>query len=152
MDFMPDQLAHGRSIRLFNVIDDFNREGLEREVGFSLPAERVIRSLERIMEWRGCPERIRCDNGPEYVSGALMAWASRRGIQIEFIQPGKPQQNAYIERYNRTVRYDWLAHYLFDSLEEIQEYATRWLWTYNHERPNMAIGGMTPKQKLALAA
>jgi putative transposase len=152
MDFMHDQLADGRSIRLFNVIDDFNREGLEIEVGFSLPSERVIRSLERIIEWRGRPERIRCDNGPEYVSGALMAWASRRGIQIEFIQPGKPQQNAYIERYNRTVRYDWLAHYQFDSLEEVQEYATRWLWTYNHERPNMAIGGMTPKQKLALAA
>jgi putative transposase len=152
MDFMHDQLADGRSIRLFNVIDDFNREGLEIEVGFSLPSEQVIRSLERITEWRGRPERIRCDNGPEYVSGALMAWASRRGIQIEFIQPGKPQQNAYIERYNRTVRYDWLAHYQFDGLEEVQEYATRWLWTYNHERPNMAIGGMTPKQKLALAA
>ena len=152
MDFMHDQLADGRSIRLFNVIDDFNREGLEIEFGFSLPSERVIRSLERIMEWRGRPDRIRCDNGPEYVSGALMAWVSRRGVQIEFIQPGKPQQNAYIERYNRTVRYDWLAHYLFDSLEEVQDYATRWLWTYNHERPNMAIGGMTPKQKLAMAA
>lgn len=152
MDFMHDQLADGRSIRLFNVIDDFNREGLEIEVGFSLPSERVIRSLERIMKWRGRPNRIRCDNGPEYVSGALMAWASRRGVQIEFIQPGKPQHNAYIERYNRTVRYDWLAHYLFDSLEEVQDYATRWLWTYNHERPNMAIGGMTPKQKLAMAA
>jgi putative transposase len=152
MDFMHDQLADDRSIRLFNVIDDFNWEGLEIEVGFSLPSERVIRSLERIIEWRGRPERIRCDNGPEYVSGALMAWASRRGIQIEFIQPSKPQQNAYIERYNRTVRYDWLAHYQFDGLEEVQEYATRWLWTYNHECPNMAIGGMTPKQKLALAA
>ena len=81
-----------------------------------------------------------------------MTSASRRGIQIEFIQPGKPQQNAYIEPYNRTVRYDWLAHYLFVSLDEVQDYATRWLWTYNHERPNMAIGGMTPKQKLALAA
>jgi putative transposase len=81
-----------------------------------------------------------------------MAWASRCGIQIDFIQPGKPPQNAYIERYNRTVRYDWLAHYLFDSLEEVQDYATRWLWTYHHERPNMAIGGMTLKQKLALAA
>jgi putative transposase len=112
----------------------------------------VIRSLERILEWRGRPNKIRCDNGPEYVSAALMAWASRQGIQVEFIQPGKPQQNAYIERYNRTVRYDWLAHYLFDSIEEVQDYTTRWLWTYNHERPNMAIGGMTPKQKLALAA
>jgi putative transposase len=152
MDFMHDQLSDGRSIRLFNVIDDFNREGLDIEVDFSLPSERVIRSLERIIEWRGRPKRIRCDNGPEYVSAALMAWANRRGIHVEFIQPGKPQQNAYIERYNRTVRYDWLAHYLFDSIEEVQEFATRWLWTYNHERPNMAIGGITPKQKLALAA
>jgi putative transposase len=152
MDFMHDQLSDGRSIRLFNVIDDFNREGLDIEVDFSLPSERVIRSLERIIEWRGRPDRIRCDNGPEYVSAALMAWASRRGIHVGFIQPGKPQQNAYIERYNRTVRYDWLAHYLFDSIEEVQEFATRWLWTYNHERPNMATGGITPKQKLALAA
>lgn len=81
-----------------------------------------------------------------------MAWATRRGIRVDFIQPGKPQQNAYIERYNRNVRYDWPAHYLFDSIEEVQEFATRWRWTYNHERPNIAIGGITPKQKLALAA
>ena len=67
-------------------------------------------------------------------------------------QPGKPQQNAYIERYNRTVRYDWLSHYLFDSIDEVQDFATQWLWTYNHERPNMALGGITPKQKLAIAA
>jgi putative transposase len=160
MDFMHDQLSDGRSIRLFNVIDDFNREGLGIEVDFSLPLERVIRTLERIIEWRGKPNRIRCDNGPEYVSAALAVWAQRRGIRLEFIQPGKPQQNAYVERYNRTVRYDWLAHYLFDSIEEVQDYATRWLWSYdrrkslwdNHERPNMAIGGITPKQKLALAA
>lgn len=152
MDFMHDQLSDGRSIRLFNVIDDFNREGLDIEVDFSLPSERVIRSLERIIEWRGSPKKIRCDNGPEYVSSALMTWSQRRGIQVEFIQPGKPQQNAYVERYNRTVRYDWLAQYMFDSVEEIQEFATRWLWTYNHERPNMGLGGITPKQKLALAA
>jgi putative transposase len=106
MDFMHDQLSDGRSIRLFNVIDDFNREGLGIEVDFSLPSERVIRSLEQIMEWRSRPNKIRCDNGPEYVSAALLSWASRRDIQVEFIQPGKPQQNAYVERYNRTVRYD----------------------------------------------
>jgi putative transposase len=90
--------------------------------------------------------------GSEYISASLATWAQRRGIHLDFIQPGKPQQNAYVERYNRTVRYDWLAHYLFDSIEEVQEFATRWLWTYNHERPNMAIGGITPKQKLASAA
>lgn len=68
---------------------------------------------------------------------------------MAFIKPGNPQQNAYIERYNRTVRYDWLAQYLFDSTEEVQDYATRWLWHYNHERPNMGLGGITPQQKLA---
>lgn len=152
MDFMHDQLADGRSIRLFNVIDDFNREGLGIEVDFSLPSERVIRSLEQIIEWRGQPDRIRCDNGPEYISQAMESWAQRRGIVLDFTQPGNPQQNAYVERYNRTVRYDWLAQYLFDSVEEVQDHATRWLWTYNHERPNMALGGITPKQKLALTA
>ena len=152
MDFMHDQLADGRRYRLFNVIDDCNREGLAIEVDFSLPAERVIRSLDQIIEWRGQPETIRCDNGPEYISNLLKQWALKRGIRLEFIQPGKPQQNAYIERYNRTVRYNWLAQYLFDSIEEVQEYATRWLWTYNHERPNMGLGGITPNQKLAMVA
>ena len=152
MDFMHDSLEDGRSYRLFNVIDDFNREGLGIEVDFSLPAERVIRALDQIIEWRGTPLTVRCDNGPEYVSTALTTWAEKRGIHLEYIQPGKPQQNAYIERYNRTVRYDWLGQYLFESITEVQDYATRWLWTYNHERPNMALGGITPKQKLALAA
>lgn len=151
MDFMHDQLSDGRSIRLFNVIDDFNREGLVIDVDFSLPSERVIRSLDQIIEWRGRPQMIRCDNGPEYISGVTLAWAEKRGIHIEFIQPGQPQQNAYVERYNRTVRYDWLTHHLFNSLGEIQDFATNWLWTYNHDRPNMAIGGITPKQKLKLA-
>jgi len=152
MDFMHDQLADGRRYRLFNVIDDWNREGLGIEVDFSLPAERVIRALDQIIEWRGQPDAIRCDNGPEYISDLLKNWSEERGIQLQFIQPGKPQQNAYIERYNRTVRYDWLAQFLFDSVEEVQEYATRWLWTYNHERPNMGLGGITPIQKLAMVA
>jgi len=152
MDFMHDQLSYGRSYRLFNVIDDFNRERLAIDVDFSLPSARVKRSLDQIIEWRGKPKAIRCDNGPEYISGLLAAWAEENGIKLKFIQPGNPQQNAYIERYNRTVRYDWLTHYLFESIEEVQSFATDWLWTYNHERPNMAIGGITPKQKLAIAA
>lgn len=152
MDFMHDRLEDGRAFRLFNVIDDYNREGLGMEVDFSLPAERVVRSLEQVIEWRGSPQVIRCDNGPEYISHSLAAWAEGKGIRLEHIQPGKPQQNAYIERYNRTVRYDWLGQYLFSSIAEVQEFATRWLWTYNHERPNMALGGITPKQKLAMVA
>jgi len=109
MDFMHDQLADGRSFRVFNVIDDFNRQALGVEADLSLPAGRVIRALEQMIEWRGKPAAIRCDNGPEYISGALLTWAERRGIRITFIQPGKPQQNAYIERYNRTARYGCFA-------------------------------------------
>ena len=152
MDFMHDQLSDGRCYRRFNVIDDFNREGLTIDVDFSLPAERVKRALDQTIEWRGKPRQIRCDNGPEYISAVLARWAEDRCIELCFIQPGNPQQNAYVERYNRTVRYDWLSQYLFDSIAEVQDYATRWLWTYNNERPNMGIGGITPIQKLALAA
>ena len=152
MDFMHAQLAHGRSYRLLNVIDDFNREGLAIEVDFSLPAQRVIRTLDQIIEWRGKPKQIRCDTGPEYVSHLLAQWAEKNQVKLLFTQPGNPQQNAYIERYNRTVRYDWLSHHLFSTIEQVQDFATRWLWLYNNERPNMALGGIPPARKLALAA
>jgi len=152
MDFMADRLGDGRAFRLLNVLDDFNREGLGIEVDFSLPAERVIRSLNRIIEWRGKPGTIRVDNGPEYISGKLMEWAEKQGVTIQHIQPGQPQQNAYIERYNRTVRHEWLDQYIIESIEEAQDHATQWLWTYNNDRPNMGIGGITPAQKLKKAA
>ena len=152
MDFMHHKLTDGRSFRLLNVIDDHNREGLAIEVDFSLPAVRVIRTLDQIIEWRGKPKVIRSDNGPEYISDLLATWSEKHGITLDFIQPGNPQQNAYIERYNRTVRYDWLEQYLWTEIYEVQDYATKWLWTYNHERPNMALGGITPMQRLAMAA
>ena len=165
MDFMADRLGDGRAFRLLNVLDDFNREGLGIEVDFSLPAARVIRSLDRIIEWRGKPATIRVDNGPEYISGKLMEWAEKQGVIIQHIQPGQPQQNAYIERYNRTVRHEWLDQYIIESIEpygdcrqspagqrKAQDFATQWLWTYNNDRPNMAIGGITPAQKLKMAA
>lgn len=152
MDFMADRLEYGRPFRLLNVLDDFNREGLGMEVDFSLPAERVIRSLNQIIDWRGRPSVIRVDNGPEYISGKLKKWAETQGIALNHIQPGKPQQNAYVERFNRTVRHEWLDQYIIESIEEAQEFATQWLWTYNNERPNMVIGGITPAQKLKMTA
>jgi putative transposase len=152
MDFMADQLSDGRSFWTLNVLDDFNREGLAIEVDFSLPAARVVRTLNQIIEWRGKPMGIRVDNGPEYVSGKLQTWAKKRGIGIFYIQPGKPQQNAYVERYNRTVRQEWLGQFIFNTIEEVKDQATRWLWTYNNQRPNMGIGGITPAMKLKLAA
>ncbi len=108
-------------------------------------------TLNQIIEWRGKPLSIRVDNGPEYISEPLMAWAKKHRITLDYIQPGKPQQNAYIERYNRTVRGEWLAQNIFATIKEAQEQATKWLWTYNNDRPNMGIGGITPAMKLKQA-
>ena len=105
----------GRQFRLLNVLYDFNREGLGIEIDFSLPAERVVQTLNQILEWRGAPQAIRLDYGPEYISGTLMDWAEHKGIALAHIQPGKPQQNAYVERYNRTVRHEWLGLYIFEA-------------------------------------
>lgn len=152
MDFMHDQLDDGRSIQLLNVIDDFNREALAIEVDFSLPSERVIRVLDQVIAWRGKPQVIRSDNGPEYINLKIQEWANHRGIQLQYTQPGNPQQNAYVERFNRTLRYEWLTPYSWATLDDVQTYATQWMWKYNHDRPHMALGGMTPKQRLAQAA
>ncbi|MDC0994062.1 integrase core domain-containing protein, partial [bacterium] len=110
------------------------------------------RALEQIMEWRGQPAAIRCNNGPENISGLIQAWADRKGIRLDHIQPGKPQPNTYVERFNRTVRYEWLSQYLWEDIDEVQLFATQWMHNYNHQRPHMALGGFTPKQRLAMAA
>ena len=146
IDFMHDQLNDGRSVRSLNVLDDCNREGLLAEIDFSLPAQRVTRALNQLIEWRGKPTVIRSDNGPEYISHHFKQWAEQRGIVLWYTQPGNPQQNAYIERFNRTMRYELLNQHLFTSLEHLQNEATEWLWCYNHNRPHMALGGKTPNQ------
>ena len=151
MDFMSDALDNGRKFRTFNVIDDYNREGLCIDVDFSMPSQRVIRSLEQVMEWRGKPAAIRCDNGPENISQVLVDWANTQQITLMYIQPGKPTQNAYVERFNRTVRHEWLELHLFESVEQAQLLATQWLWTYNNERPNSAIGRVPPRYLLSPA-
>ncbi len=151
MDFMSDSLRDGRTIRTFNVIDDYNREGLAIDVDFSLPTERVIRSLDQLIEWRGKPISLRCDNGPEYISKKLKKWTEDNDIKLHFIQPGKPTQNAYIERFNRTARHEWLNLYLFDTIQHAQDLATKWLWTYNNERPHKANGGFPPRMALGAA-
>jgi putative transposase len=114
------------------------------------PPDRFLTLLH--IEWRGKPGTIRVDNGPEYISEKLRLWAEKRGITIQHIQPGQPQQNANVERYNRTVRHEWLDQYIIESIEEAQDQATQWLWTYNNDRPNMGIGGITPAMKLKMAA
>jgi putative transposase len=124
MDFTYDQLDDGRTFRLINVIDDFNREALSIEADFSLPAQRVICSVQQIIAWRGKPKVIRSDNGPEYISEVFKRWAKDSNIEPRFTQPGNPQQNAYVERFNRTVRYEWLNQYLWQSITQVQLHAT----------------------------
>lgn len=114
-----------------------------------MPAKRVIQSLERLVEWRGKPQAIRCDNAPEYISQALRDWAQTSDIELKYIQPGKPTQNAYIERFNRTVRQECLDLYLLDSVEQAQNLTTQWLWVYNNERAHFALGGIPPRAKVA---
>jgi putative transposase len=146
LDFMSDALSNGRAFRTLNVIDDFNREALWIEVDTSLPAERVVRVLEQLLDWRGKPTHIRMDNGPELISQRLESWAKERNIALLHIQPGKPAQNAYVERFNRTYREDVLDAYLFDDLEEVRHITDTWLDDYNTIRPHEALQGLPPRQ------
>ena len=127
-----------------NIIDDYNREALCIEVDTSLPAERVVRVLENLLLWRTAPTQIRMDNGPELISQRLESWAKEKHIDLIHIQPGKPAQNAYIERFNRTFREEVLDAYVFDTVEEVREITERWLEEYNTIRPHEALQGLTP--------
>ena len=148
MDFMSDALQSGRKLRTFNLIDDFNREVLAIEIDTSLPAERVIRVLEQVIDWRGIPKRIRVDNGPEFISVKLAAWCEERGIHLQFIQPGKPTQNAYIERFNGSYRKDVLDAYLFQDIRQVRMLTEEFMEDYNNERPHDALGGRSPADML----
>lgn len=148
-DFMSDALYHGMRFRTFNVIDDFNRESLAIEIDTSLRTSRVIRVLERLGAERGYPHVLRADNGPEFTSGEFMAWAEEQGIRIQTIQPGKPNQNAFIERFNRTYREEVLDLYLFCSLDEVRGITYRWMIDCNGARPHGALGDLAPGEYLA---
>ena len=146
LDFMHDSLASGRPIRTLNILDDFNREGLWIEVDTSIPAVRVIRILNMLALWRGLPKQLRIDNGPEFISQQLADWAAEHQAERAFIQPGKPAQNAYIERFNRTYREDVLDACLFETVAEAQAITEDWLEEYNAIRPHEALGGLPPYQ------
>jgi putative transposase len=146
LDFMSDSLSNGRAFRTLNILDDYNREALWIEVDTSLPAERVISALDLLLLWRGVPQQIRMDNGPELISHRLAAWAKEHDVELAHIQPGKPAQNAYIERFNRTFREDVLDAYLFSSLKEVRGIVEPWLDEYNTIRPHEALRGLSPHQ------
>ena len=147
-DFMSDALWDGRRYRTFNVVDDFNREALLIEVDFSLPAPRVVRELDRIAAVRGYPLKLRLDNGPEFIALALAEWAEQHRVTLEFIKPGKPMQNGFIERFNRSYRQAVLDMYVFTTLNEVREQTEKWLKEYNEERPHDALGDMSPREFL----
>jgi len=146
LDFMHDSLVNGRTIRTLNIIDDFNREGLWIEVDTSIPAARVVRVLDMLALWRGYPKQLRLDNGPELISHTLADWATERDVALAFIQPGKPAQNAFIERFNRTYREAVLDAFLFHTVAEVQAITEDWLEEYNAIRPHEALGDVPPYQ------
>ena len=148
MDFMQDSLESGRKFRTLNIIDDYNREALAIEVDTSLTGERVVRVLESIIQWRGLPKEIRSDNGPEFISVALNDFFEKRNIQHRFIQPGRPMQNAFIERFNKTLREDVLDAYIFESITQVKEITEKWLKDYNENHPHESLGGISPQQLL----
>lgn len=146
MDFMSDALKGGRRFRTVNVIDDFNREVLGIKASFSLPAKHVTDFLDFIAFKRGYPCQLRVDNGPENISKEMVTWSQTHGVQIKYIQPGKPAQNAFIERFNRTYREEVLDMYLFNDIKEVQEITDQWMNEYNTERPHESLKNLSPRQ------
>ena len=147
---MQNSLWDGRKFRLLNVINDYNREVLSIEADTSLPAVRVIRVLERLELTRGLPKMIRVDNGPEFISHKLEHWCGERKITIAFIQPGKPTQNAYVERFNGNFRRELLNAYVFKTLSEVRQKVEEWANDYNKMRPHKALDYKTPMELLHL--
>lgn len=148
VDFMSDSLWDGRKFRLLNIVDDYNREILTMEADLSIPALRLIRVLEYLREFRGLPEMIRVDNGPEFISHKLGNWCKENKVRLVFIQPGKPMQNAYIERCNGSIRRELLNAYVFRTLSEVRQKSEEWMQDYNHHRPHQALNFRTPVELL----
>ena len=144
MDFMSDTLWDGTRFRILNIIDDYNREALAMEVDTSINAKRVVRVLNRLVQERTLPREIRVDNGPEFMSNIFTLWCQENGIQIRFIQPGKPVQNAFIERFNGSYRSELLNMYVFKTLKDARQLTGDWKRTYNFERPHVALNNQTP--------
>ncbi len=146
MDFMSDALVGGRKLRILNVIDDCTRESLAAWCDYSIPGEKVVEVLEQIIAERGKPKQIRVDNGPEFRGKVFTRWCEVQQIVIKFIQPGRPMQNAYIERLNRTYREDVLDAYLFETLEQVRMLSDEWQHHYNHTYPHEGLHGIRPAE------
>jgi putative transposase len=146
LDFVQDTLSWGRKFRLLTVVDAYTRESLAIEVDTSLSGVRVARVLERVVTERGRPSEIVLDNGPELTSKALDQWAYERGVQLQFIDPGKPQQNGFIESFNGRLRDECLNEHWFLSLPHAQRTIEDWRVDYNLNRPHSSLGNLTPEE------
>jgi len=150
-DFMSDALYNGVRFRSFNVLDDFNREALTIEIDTSLPSQRLVRVFEQLKAERSLPDVLRTDNGPEFLGEVFVSWCEANGILIDYIEPGKPNQNAYIEGFNRSYRDEVLDTWLFRNLDEVCELSWAWMIEYNEERDHDGLGGLTPAEALLRA-
>lgn len=146
LDYMSDALISGKRFRTLNVIDDYNREALIVKAGETMTAHHVTMYLDEISIKRGYPVKIRMDNGPENIARATKEWAKKNNVELEFIQPGKPAQNGYIERFNRSYREEVLDMYLFKNIQEVQQITDLWIDEYNTERPHHSLGNLTPRE------
>jgi putative transposase len=146
MDFMSDTLSDGRPFRVLNVIDDNNRECLLSVGSVSFPSQRVTRHLAELVEYYGKPKYIRTDNGPEYTSKEYRQWCASNGITNIYSKPGRPMENGYVERFNRTFREDVLGAYLFSSISQFQIIADNWSEDYNDNHPHGSLGKMSPRE------
>ena len=148
MDFMSDTLWYGKKYRLLNIMDEFNRELLDVTVDTSLPARRVIETLDRLIAYRGSPHFIRVDNGPEFISTHLELWCANHNITLDFIRPGKPTENARVERLNGSMRRELLDCHIFTSLSQVRKMVQEWMIDYNYHRPHEALDNLSPIQFL----
>lgn len=146
MDFMSDQLADRRRIRVLNVLDESTRQCLAAETDTSIPGLRVCRVLDRLVERYGTPQSLLVDNGPEFTGTALDEWAYRHGVRLEFIAPGKPTQNPYIESFNGKMRDECLNAHWFTTLSDARRILSAWRHDYNTVRPHSSLGDLTPEQ------
>jgi putative transposase len=146
LDFMEDTLLTRRKVRIATIEDRHSREGLAVDPDFSLTSRRVIRTLDDIAAVRGYPSRLRVDNGPENCAGVMLQWSIDHNVELHFIDPGKPAQNAWIESFNGRVRDEFLNTNAFWTLAEIREAADVWLVDYNEVRPHSSLGYLTPKE------
>jgi putative transposase len=151
LDFMYDTLHYGKPFRTLNVIDESNREVLAIESDISLPAARVVSMLEQLEEIHGLPKAIRLDNRSELRSAIFMGWCESKGIELKFILPEKPSQNAFIECFNKTYRHEVLNAYLFKNLGEVRDITESWITIYNEERPHRSLGRIPPRSYRAKA-